>query len=411
MIRRLEIANYKVIRRLPLDLGEFQVLVGPNGSGKSTVMDVFVFLSDLLQVGIREAVESRAESLQELTWKMQGGSLEFAVELELPDSVSGGEYKACRYEIALADSTDGQGIFVQAENLFLLPRLSVPPARRRSFFPAEPKELTPIVRSRSPAGWRKVFRKTAKKRYEYQSENTNWHFPYEVIRDTTGLRNLPADEKLFPASLTLRRLLGEDVHFVQLDIRKMRRPCPPGAKEELDPDGSNFVKAILALKKKDPQQFDHWTRHVLSFLPEFRAISVRQREEDRHFVLELETTTGTAVPVWLLSDGTIRFLALTLLAYVPGKNGVVLIEEPENGMHPGALEGVRQSLSSAYDRQVLVATHSPLFVAGTEPEQLLCFGKTETGTIDVVRGTQHPRLKDWKRSVDLGTLFASGVLD
>ena len=54
-----------------------------------------------------------------------------------------------------------------------------------------------------------------------------------------------------------------------------------------------------------------------------------------------------------------RFLALTLLAYLPDPAGPYLIEEPENGIHPRNVETVFESLSSVYDAQVLLATHSP----------------------------------------------------
>jgi predicted ATPase len=113
----------------------------------------------------------------------------------------------------------------------------------------------------------------------------------------------------------------------------------------------------------------------------------------------------------LISDGTLRLLALTLLAYLPDETGsIYLIEEPENGIHPKAVEGVFQSLSSVYRGQVLVATHSPLFLGLAELGQLLCFAKTPSGAVDIVSGDQHPALKNWRGQIDLATLYAAGVL-
>ncbi len=62
------------------------------------------------------------------------------------------------------------------------------------------------------------------------------------------------------------------------------------------------------------------------------------------------------IPSWLVSDGTLRLLALTLLAYLPHHQEVYLIEEVENGVHPRAIEAVFQSLSSVYDGQVLLGS-------------------------------------------------------
>jgi predicted ATPase len=105
----------------------------------------------------------------------------------------------------------------------------------------------------------------------------------------------------------------------------------------------------------------------------------------------------------------LRFLALTLLAYL-GEPGFYIIEEPENGIHPKALEAVYQSLSSIYEGQVFCATHSPIFLNLARPVELLCFVRTESGATDIVRGDQHPALAAWKEEVTLGDLLASGVL-
>ena len=117
------------------------------------------------------------------------------------------------------------------------------------------------------------------------------------------------------------------------------------------------------------------------------------------------------MPSWLVSDGTLRLLALTIPAYLKDMRGVFLIEEPENGIHPQALETVIQSLTSIYHGQVLIATHSPIVVNQLETRQILCFAKDETGATDIVSGAFHPRLTEWKRGKpDLSILFASGIL-
>jgi predicted ATPase len=103
-------------------------------------------------------------------------------------------------------------------------------------------------------------------------------------------------------------------------------------------------------------------------------------------------------------------LALTLPAYLPDLQGIYLIEEPENGIHPRAIETMFQSLSSVYGAQVLLATHSPIILNIVDPEQVLCFAKTPEGATDIVRGSEHPALADWKKEANLGVLFAAGVL-
>ena len=108
---------------------------------------------------------------------------------------------------------------------------------------------------------------------------------------------------------------------------------------------------------------------------------------------------------------TLRLLALTIPAYLNDLDDVFLIEEPENGIHPRAIETVIQSLSSIYSGQVLIATHSPVALNLLDAAQILCFAKDETGATDIVAGDRHPALREWRRGhPDLGVLFASGIL-
>ena len=103
-------------------------------------------------------------------------------------------------------------------------------------------------------------------------------------------------------------------------------------------------------------------------------------------------------------------LALTLPAYLPELRGIYLIEEPENGIHPKAVETVFQSLSSVYDAQILMATHSPVILGISKVSDVLCFAKTREGATDIVAGNLHPALAKWQGETNLGVLFAAGVL-
>ena len=108
--------------------------------------------------------------------------------------------------------------------------------------------------------------------------------------------------------------------------------------------------------------------------------------------------------------GTLRLLALTLPAYLPDFRGVYLVEEPENGVHPVAVENLFQSLSYVYDAQLLLATHSPVVLSVAKADTVLCFAKTADGATDIVLGSEHPALASWRAETNLGSLFAAGVL-
>jgi predicted ATPase len=226
-----------------------------------------------------------------------------------------------------------------------------------------------------------------------------------------ALANLPEDEGKFPNALWVRRVLMEGVERVMLNASAMRAPSPPGSPSRFLPDGSNLPWVVEELSKGDPERHERWTAHVRTALPDLKAIRTVERPEDRHRYLVLEFENGLSAPSWVVSDGTLRLLALTLLAYAPVPEGIYLVEEPENGIHPRAVETVYEALSSVYGAQVLCASHSPVVLSLAQPRDLLCFAKDEDGATDIVRGDEHPRIRDWKGSLDLGTLFAAGVLE
>ena len=233
---------------------------------------------------------------------------------------------------------------------------------------------------------------------------------YRLGRTRSALANIPADESSFPVSLWFREMLENGVQNLILDSQVIRQPSPPGLGRRFLSDGSNLPWVINDLSK-DADRFAMWLEHVRTALEDVGDIRTVEREEDKHRYLVIDYANGASVPSWLVSDGTLRLLALTIPAYLKESQGIFLIEEPENGIHPKAVETVIQSLTSIYHGQVLIATHSPVVINQLVPRQILCFAKDPSGATDIVSGDLHPRLKEWKEGKpDLSVLFASGIL-
>ena len=190
----------------------------------------------------------------------------------------------------------------------------------------------------------------------------------------------------------------------------IRQTSPPGQVRGFKPDRSNLPSVIDALQKSSPDSFKAWIKHVRTALPDLENIRTVEREDDKHRYLKLAYKSGLEVPSWMASDGTLRLLALTLPAYLSEFQGIYLIEEPENGIHPRAVETLFQSLSSVYNAQILMATHSPVILSLVKATKVLCFAKTQNGATDIVTGDRHPKLKDWRGDPNLSYLFAAGVL-
>ena len=423
MIRRIQALNFRCLRYVDVDLsGSFHILVGPNASGKSTLLDVIGFMSDLVSDGLGAAVERRTRNFQDLVWgrPKKNPGFELAVELDIPEALRSKLAEGCtgsfRYEVAIQEGADGLGIRTE-RGLFTLGLRTRHEDLSEPFrsFPSDRSIPDSIHADVYGADYRRVLEKSTCGKDTFSVENapspdsdTDLAIMFGPQRSTLG--NLPESPEYFPVATYVKRVLGTGVKKLFLDSRRLRGASPPGSRRPgLLPDGSNLPWAVQRLREADIARFEEWLEHVRTALRELEDVRVVEREDDRHAYLMLRYATGVEVPSWTVSDGTLRLLALTLAAYIPDDGNVYLVEEPENGIHPLALEAVYQSLSSVYDSQVMVATHSPVLLRCAQPQETLCFARNREGATDIVAGDRHPLLSGWRDSADMDLLFASGI--
>lgn len=406
MIARVECRNFRLFRDVSVQTGSFQLFVGPNGSGKSSLLDVIALLGDLLRVGLpsallgdsRAGVRSRVADPLQLCFQQRGPGFELAVELNLPPSLVTDAHDRIRYTVQIAvDAGRAKETLVEDERLVLLPT----------------EKSRGVVRLlNSASAGRPVLQKTSSGRADkYFAETSDWQESFRLPARRLALANLPEDEERFPAANWVRRTLLEGMDRIELDAEALRRPSPPGQSTRLLPDGGNLPWLVAAARQQRPDVFARFIAHVRTALPELAYVTTVERAEDRHCYLALEYTGGSRVPSWVLSTGTLRLLALTFLGYFPVPGGVYLLEEPENGIHPRAIETAYQALSTMEGAQLLCTSHSPVLLNLARPEDILCFRKTEDGSAEVIPGSEHPALASVRGRADLGTLFAAGVLE
>ena len=387
IISKVEATGYRCLRDVKQELQPYQILVGPNGSGKSVFLDVIGFLGDLVTGGLKEAVAKRTDNFYDLVWGRAGKSFRLAVEAQwLPDDRTAHPSDGLiRYEIEATIDAKDDKIAISSERLTItedsgneLPVL-IHDGRKLSF--AGKLDLNGLLRLKPP-------------------------------RDYSGLAalgNLGIEETDFRVMSLYNLLSDGGIKTVALDDASLLKPSPPIAGRSAVYEGSELARLASQLQESSHDVFKSWVEHVQTAIPDLVNIRPVLFPDDRRRYLMVEYTGGLEVPQWMLSDGTLRLLALTLLAYLPDFHGLYLVEEPEIGLHPTAIETVMQSLSSVYDGQVLITSHSPLVLSLPRPDQLLCFQKTENGTT-IIPGNEHPMLSQWKSGVNISDLFAAGVL-
>ena len=423
IISRVQVLNYGCLRYVDVPMSRFHVLIGPNATGKSTLMDAIKFVSDVVKDGVDAACVKRTSNFADLVWGRpndpEDQRFEIALEFDLPDDIKElmpeeRPYETFRYEMAVGIAKDTQRLSLLEERGALLTK-EIVTDRQLAMFPEAILPPKSLMR-RTVRGRRTVFSKQETGRSRFNDEtvkesgSVNWNLGLNLSSDRSAMSILPDHDDKYPASTRAMAHFRDKVIALSLNSEQMRQSSRPGVGTELRPDGSNIPWVAEVLLQGHPDIADDWTRHIRYTLAGFKSVRVVDRPDDRHKYLMLKYDNGLEVPSWKASDGTLRFMALTLLAYMPQATGLYMIEEPENGIHPGALQSVFHSLSSVYDAQVLLATHSPEFVAIADVKHLLIFGKTVDGVVDIVPGPSHPRLKEWKKEIDLGTFYASGIL-
>ncbi|SDT60926.1 methylation-associated defense system AAA family ATPase MAD3 [Actinoplanes derwentensis] len=428
MITRVEAYGYRCFPRLSVDYGRYHVLAGGNGAGKTTLLDIPVLLGDLL--GQQRAADAflrpqaarrspRARTLTELLHQGRGDSLMFSIEARLPADIE--NQMAGRSTASLADQTPthlryevrlevfSYELRVVEEYLFLFSDRGHRPE------PGVPLQGASIVQKRTKNGQAIIRRPGAGESTRFWVETTTRGPRIPELRVPPGqlaLGAVLADPGLFPAALWLGQLLREGVVFYDPDWDGLREAAPPGDPVRLLPDGRNTPWLALHLQQSDPDRYRFWVDHVRTALPQVADITAVEREEDHYAYFVVEYVGGYRVTSSGLSEGTLRILALSLLPYLPTSAipRLLATEEPENGIHPRAIETVVQSLGSIYDAQVLVSTQSPIVLANTDLHDVLAARIGADGAVTVIPGNEHPQLREWQGNIDIGTLFAAGVL-
>ncbi len=193
-----------------------------------------------------------------------------------------------------------------------------------------------------------------------------------------------------PTILAFRREL-QSWRFLALEPTAMRSGDHFTAEPNLSPSGAHLAAALYRLAttpdvetgKADPESVYSRIAMRASELIGVQEIRIDRDDQRRRLTLQLRERLGDFLPSRALSDGTLRFLALCLIEADPSFIGVLCMEEPENGIHPARMEAMAdlvRDLSVDSDevpgpdnpmRQVIINTHSPLFVQLQKSDDLL----------------------------------------
>ena len=188
--------------------------------------------------------------------------------------------------------------------------------------------------------------------------------------------------------------------MLQLEPTALRRPDEFSSPTRLGTDGSHLAATVYRMARNAGSEGDgssaeenasrtcgRIAMRLGELIEDVRNIKIDRDEKRELLTLFAEDGEGTHHPARALSDGTLRFLALVVLEMDPETDGVLCLEEPENGIHPARIPAILQLLRDiAVDtsepvspenplRQVIINTHSPA-VFQEVPDDSVVFVKT-----------------------------------
>ncbi len=221
-----------------------------------------------------------------------------------------------------------------------------------------------------------------------------------------------------PRARTFTEMLAGGARMVKFSARSLREPSPlvlAGQEARaLAEDGFGLAGLYDVLVNRGDDVFARIAEDVRERFPAVRRLQLRNVPGSRK-QLQVELSDGTRVAADRLSDGLLYYLAFAALPELM-EGGVLLVEEPEAGLHPARIVDVVRALRRAAERcSVLVVTHSPLVVDELKPKEISVVMRPNVETGTKVRPlTEVPHLESWMKAYgpgDLWVALADGRLD
>ncbi len=389
MITRIEINGFKSFSNFVMDLRPFQAFIGPNGVGKTNLFDAIVLLSNLAgDISLEEAFHrSRGEIGELFTFYADGSrakQMTFAVEMLIGKTISepGGKTLTVsstrlRYELDLESRVENgvekafiirEGLLPIADSNDKWTKENIATRNRTNWIVREKRP--PFIATGEDKGQATIFRN--------QDSPGGGREAYSVGQlDRTVLST--SNALRYPTAFVAKQEMM-NWHFLQLNPVALRARSGAQGSVTLLPDGSNLAGVLGRMSKEDQRTITGVLNDMKHIIPDLRNLTVKPQTDGNDYLIEVEVEGGSKFSSRVMSDGTLRLLALVALKNDPRHQGVLCFEEPENGVQPLRLKqilDVLYALSTSFNtqtsgplRQVLINTHSPGLLANVPADSL-----------------------------------------
>lgn len=427
MITRLQVKGFKNLVDVDLYFGPFTCIAGPNGVGKSNLFDVITFLSHLADKPVLEAAQairdsgSRSGSFAQIFHRvgdLRERRIWFAAEMLIPrkgiDDL-GQSVEATttfvRYELELelqeAGANGGRSpLRIVHESLEPIGKTK---AKVRLPFNHAKVWREQVAWSKTPGRGRSAkFISTGQSLVRLHQDGGSRGRMINYLADSMPRTMLSTLTGEAPTAALVRNEM-RSWRLLQLEPSALRRPDPYRAPAHLGADGSYLAATLFALANapkregSDPDAVYASVANRLSMLLEdVREVRIDDDSKRELLTVIVKQADGSEFPGSALSDGTLRFLALSVLEADRDHGGVICMEEPENGIHPKRVPAMLELLMDISSdptseattteplRQVIVNTHSPTVVSDIQQEDIVFVHPMEA--VDPQTGRRYNRI-------------------
>ncbi len=377
-ITYLRVENYRALRHVELkDLTPITVLLGPNGSGKSTVFDVFAFLSECFELGLRRAWDRRGRA-KELKTRGVDGPLVIEIKYKEP------EFPLITYHLAVDE-------------------------RRGS----------PVV-TEEWLSWRRGSTGKPFRFLDYK-EGLGRAASGELPDETDRRIDIP----LKSPDLIAVNALGQFAEHPRVaalrdfitgwyvsyfSVESTRGQPEAGPQERLSRTGDNLANVIQYLAERHPDRLQQVFEILRSRVPRVESVLADAMPDGRLLLQIKDAPFDHPILARFASDGTLKMLAYLVLLNDPDPPPFIGIEEPENFLHPRLLPELAEECRASSERsQLLVTTHSPFFLDSMRPNEVRILWRDDAGFTGAIRPADIEGIPEFIHAgATLGQLWLEG---
>lgn len=379
-IEYLKVRNFRALREVEFkDLTPLTVLLGPNGSGKSTVFDVFAFLAECFELGLRRAWDKRGRA-KEL--KTRGGDGPVSIEIKCREP----GYPLLTYHLAV-DERAGRPVVIE-EWLRWKRGSHGQPFRFLDYREGQGRAVSGEL-----------------------PDAQDRHVEVPLKSSDLLAVNALGQFAEHPRVAALRDFItGWYVSYLSAD--SARGQPEAGPQERLTKTGDNLANVIQYLAERHEGQLERIFSVLRQRVPRIERVLAETMTDGRLLLQIKDAPFSHPVLARFASDGTLKMLAYLVLLYDPTPPPFIGIEEPENFLHPRLLPELAEECRAAGERtQLLVTTHSPFYLNALRPEEVRVLWRDEQGYTQTRRASDLPGVPAFvEHGALLGHLWMEGQL-